>query len=125
MFLFVGTGRQVIQISAGQAEEAWRRADVFIQRIALLIGGNHVLALDVGKAGFELFKGGADQLAEQFFGIALGVHLGDGRQPRGGLHIQMDRVLGFGQATLGVLFPMLGQFSDFHGNLNKAREGRR
>lgn len=125
MFLLVGSSRQVVQIAARQAEEAWRRADVFIQRIAFFIGGNDLLALDVGKAGLELFQGGADQLAEQFFGVALGVHLGDSRQPCGGLHVQMDRVLGFGQATLGVLFPMLGQFSDFHGNLSKAREGRR
>ncbi len=78
-----------------------------------------MLALDVGEARFQLFKGRADQFAEQFFGAALGVHLGDSGQARSGLDVQVDRVLGFGQATLRVLFPMLGQFSNFHGNLNK------
>jgi hypothetical protein len=36
----------------------------------------------------------------------------------------VNRVFGLGQATLGILFPVLGQFSDFHGNLNKAHGGR-
>lgn len=80
-----------------------------------------MLAPDIRKAGFQLFQGGADQLAEQFLGAALGVHLADGRQPGGGLDIQVDGIFGLGQATLGGFFPLLGQFSDFHGNLSDAR----
>ena len=98
---------------------------IFIQGVTLFIGGNHLLALDVRKAGFQLFQGGADQLAEQFFNVALGVHLGNGRQPGSGFYIQMNGVLSLGQATLGGFFPMLGQFSNFHGYLNKACDGRR
>ena len=121
VFLFVSARRQIMQIAARQRQKTWGRADVLVQRIAFFIGGNHLLALDVREAGFQLFKGGTDQLTEQFFRVAFGVHLGNGRQPRGGLHIQMDGVFGLGQATLGVLFPVLGQFSNFHGNLNEAR----
>lgn len=71
--LFLG---QVMQVTARQREEAWRRADVFVQRIAFFIGGHHMLALDVGEAGFQLLKGRADQFAEQLFGVVFGVHFG-------------------------------------------------
>ena len=55
-------------------------------------------------------------------GLASAAHA---QEERGGLYIQMDGVLRLGQATLGVFFPMLGQFSNFHGNLNKASGGGR
>jgi len=49
--------------------------------------------------------------------MTFGVHLGNRRQSRSGLDVQMNRVASVGQATLGVFFPMLGEFTDFHDDL--------
>ncbi len=93
------------------------RPDVFIQRITFLIGGDHGRTFHIRQARLEFFERGADQFAEQFFRVAFGVHLGNRRQPRSGLDVQMNRVAGVGQATLGVFFPMLGEFTNFHDDL--------
>ncbi len=93
------------------------RPDIFIQRITFLISRHHRRTFHIRQARFELFKRGADQFAEQFFRVAFGVHLGNRRQSRSGLDVQMNRVASVGQATLGVFFPMLGEFTNFHDDL--------
>ncbi len=106
-----------MQMPPRQRQKTRRRADILIQRITFLIGRHHRRTLHIGQARFELLKRGADQFAEQFLGMTFGIHLGNCRQARGGLDVQMNRVAGVGQATFGVFFPMLGEFTNFHDDL--------
>ena len=106
-----------MQMLSRQRQKTRRRADILIQRITFLIGRHHGRTLHIRQARFELFKRGADQFAEQFLGMTLGVHFGNRRQPCGGFDVQMNRVAGVGQATFGVFFPMLGEFTNFHDDL--------
>ena len=76
-----------------------------------------MLALDIGKARFQFFKGCPQQLAEQLFGAALGVHFSQGGQTRRRLHIQMQNMAGGAEAAFGVLFPVPGKFTNFHDHL--------
>ncbi|MNH19777.1 hypothetical protein D3C79_795250 [compost metagenome] len=46
--------------------------------------------------------------------MPLGIHLDERGQACGRLHVQMNRVAGVGQATLGVFFPVVGKLADFH-----------
>jgi len=85
-----------------------------VQWIAFFVGGDHGRTFDVREASFQLFQRGADQVAEQFFGMPLGVHLDERGQPCGRLHVQMNRVPGVGQAPLGAFFPVVGKLADFH-----------
>ena len=103
-----------VQMASRQVEETRRGANIFVQRIAFLIGRHHMLTLDVGKAGFQLFQRCADQLTQKLFRVALGVHLSQRFQPCGGFHVQVNRIAGLGQAAFGILFPVIGELSDFH-----------
>lgn len=55
---------QRMQMLPRQRQETRGRADIFIQRIAFLVGGDHLLSLDVGEAGLQLFQRCAEQFAE-------------------------------------------------------------
>lgn len=96
----------------------------FIHGVALLIGGNHLPALHIGEARFQLFEGRGDQFAEQFFGGAFGEHIDQRGQARLRFQVQMQDVAGRAQAACGVLFPVLGEFADFHDDLCAAWIGR-
>jgi len=117
VFLLAGSSRQILQMPPRKRQKPRRRPDVFIQRITFFIGGHHGRAFDIRQTRLELFERGANQFAKQFFRVAFGVHLGNRRQSRSGLDVQMNRVAGVGQATLGVFFPMLGEFTNFHDDL--------
>ena len=83
VFLFVVRHRQIVQMPTGQRQKARGRPDVFVQWIAFFIGGDHGRAFDVREASFQFFQRGADQVAEQFFGMPPGVHLDECGQPCG------------------------------------------
>ena len=106
-----------MQMPPRQRQKTRRRADILIQRITFLVRRHHGRTLHIRQARFELLERGADQFAEQLLGMTFGVHLRNRRQPRSGFHIQMNRVAGVGQATFGVFFPMLGEFTNFHDDL--------
>lgn len=89
----------------------------FVQRVAFFVGGDDLAALHIGETGFQFFKGGGDQFAEQFFGGALGVHVDQRGQARFGLQVQMQDMAGTAEGTGGILFPVLGEFTDFHDDL--------
>lgn len=107
-----------------QSQKARRRAYVFIHGVALLIGGNDLPALHIGETRFQLFEGRGDQFAEQFFGGAFGEHIDQRGQARLRFQVQMQDVAGRAQAACGVLFPVLGEFADFHDDLCAAWIGR-
>lgn len=106
-----------MQVPSRQRQKTRRRADILVQRITFLIRRYHRRTLHIRQARFKLLKRRADQFAEQFFGMAFGVHLGNRCQTRSGFNVQMNRVASVGQATLGVFFPMLGEFTNFHDDL--------
>lgn len=91
-----------------------------IQRIAFLVGSDHLLSLDVGEAGLQFFQGCAEQFAEQFFRAALGVHLGQRSQARRRFDVKVQGVTGGAQAAFGVLFPGLCKFANLHDVLRKS-----
>lgn len=108
MFLLVVARSQIMQMPTRQRQKTRRRADVFIQRIAFFVRGDHRLAFHIRKARFQLLQCSTDQFAEQLFPVAFWVHFGDSGQSRSGFHVQMNFITRVGQATLGVFFPVLG-----------------
>lgn len=110
---------QRMQMLPRQCQEPWGRPDILIQRITFLVGGDHLLALDVGEARLQLFQSRAKQFAQQFFRRAFRVHLRQRGQARRRFYVQVQDMAGWAQAAFGVLFPGLCKFANFHDALRK------
>ncbi len=102
---------------AREGQKARRRANVLVQRVTFFVGGNDLAALHIGEAGFQLFEGGGHQFTEQFLGGALGVHVDQRGQARLGLQVQVQHMTCAAEGAGGILFPVLGEFTDFHDDL--------
>ncbi len=98
-------------------QKARSRADVLVQRVAFLVGGDDLAALHIGEAGFQFLEGCRDQLTEKFLGGALGVHVDQRGQARFGLKVQVQDMARGAEGTGGILFPVPGEFTDFHDDL--------
>lgn len=64
-----------------------------------------------------------DQFAEQFLGMTFGIHLGNCRQMRGASRRPDESCSRCRSATFGV-FPMLGEFTNFHDDYLAPADGR-
>src|SRR5437016_7692108 len=97
-----------------RSHEARCGAGVLVDRIALLVGGDHPLTRDVGHRGGDFPESRAQQLGDELLGRAPGKHLRERRETRGIIHRQPDGV-DLGGARRGrPLAPAVEQLLETH-----------
>src|SRR5262249_12831966 len=102
-------------MDASQLDEAWRGTDVLVDRIAVLVGGNHTLARHVRHRRRELLERHGEQLSDELLRRASREHVGERRELRGVIDRQTSRVASGGAWCGRTLAPALEQILETHG----------
>src|SRR5579863_2157748 len=66
---------ELLAVRAAESHEARGRAHVLVEGVALLVGGDHALAGDVGHRGSELLERRTEELGDQLLGRPPREHL--------------------------------------------------
>src|SRR5271155_2757296 len=98
----------------GQVDEPRRKADVLVDRIALIVARNDLRAALIGHSGFNFVERGVQEIGHHDFDRLPGKQLTQGVQARGIVQIQADRVL-LGRAhRCRIFLPTIEQGLEFH-----------
>ncbi len=99
---------------ARQLVEAGREAGIFVDRIALFVGRDHLAARDIGHARTDFLQSRRQEIGDEVLPSAAGEELGERVQPGGVVERQAHGVFGGGPRCRGGLLPRIQQVSEAH-----------